>query len=214
MKKLILLVLLTIGLFELQVNPKPIYSNNVLSWVCSCPTEELNFDEAYKQIEKWEGGYANDPNDNGGETYCGISRVSHPNWSGWIDIENCKPLKWNQKIGIDYKVYSFYKRIYWDGLKISQLGNQLLAEEFFDITVNIGFKGAKSMFTEAYNLLTNRCVEELSMDEIISISYKYKDNQLFMSNIVKLMNGLQLNRYISISKLGKKQYLSAWLKRI
>jgi poly-D-alanine transfer protein DltD len=37
-----------------------------------------------------EGGYIHDSEDVGGETYKGISRASHPNWSGWIIIDKYK----------------------------------------------------------------------------------------------------------------------------
>ena len=34
-----------------------------------------------------EGLYSYDPNDPGGETWCGVSRVNNPNWSGWAIID-------------------------------------------------------------------------------------------------------------------------------
>ena len=41
-----------------------------------------NFDEAFALTMKSEGGYANNPNDTGGETYKGVSRKNHPKWNG------------------------------------------------------------------------------------------------------------------------------------
>ena len=45
-----------------------------------------DFRLAYKKIEAAEGGYVNDPDDKGGETYKGISRKANPDWNGWINI--------------------------------------------------------------------------------------------------------------------------------
>ncbi len=39
---------------------------------------------------KHEGGYANNPNDKGGETYRGIGRKANPNWKGWGFIDQVK----------------------------------------------------------------------------------------------------------------------------
>jgi len=38
-----------------------------------------NFEDAYERTAQIEGFYVNNPNDNGGETYCGIARKFHPN---------------------------------------------------------------------------------------------------------------------------------------
>jgi type VI secretion system secreted protein VgrG len=39
-----------------------------------------NFLKAFNTTMTFEGGYANDPDDAGGETYMGISRRYHPDW--------------------------------------------------------------------------------------------------------------------------------------
>lgn len=50
----------------------------------------MGFDEALKQTLAFEGGYANDPDDRGGETFRGISRRSFPDWPGWALIDRAK----------------------------------------------------------------------------------------------------------------------------
>ncbi len=37
-----------------------------------------------------EGRYVNDPDDSGGETYSGVSRVHNADWSGWVLIDGYK----------------------------------------------------------------------------------------------------------------------------
>ena len=49
-----------------------------------------HFDKALAHTLQFEGGYANDPADSGGETYKGISRNNWPSWPGWKLIDEAK----------------------------------------------------------------------------------------------------------------------------
>lgn len=49
-----------------------------------------HFHNWYKIAEQWEGGYVNDPDDKGGETYKGITRRFSPKWRGWPLIDAYK----------------------------------------------------------------------------------------------------------------------------
>lgn len=45
------------------------------------------FGDAFKKLSIKEGGYVNDKDDAGGETYRGISRKYNPTWQGWTMID-------------------------------------------------------------------------------------------------------------------------------
>lgn len=47
----------------------------------------IGYDVINKIVEE-EGRYVDDPNDDGGETYCGISSVHHPGWPGWQQVRD------------------------------------------------------------------------------------------------------------------------------
>ena len=47
-------------------------------------------DQQFDHILRAEGRYANLVGDTGGETYGGVSRNNHPNWSGWHPIDAAK----------------------------------------------------------------------------------------------------------------------------
>ena len=93
-----------------------------------------------------EGGYANNPNDSGGETYKGISRKWHPDWDGWLLVDKGKAnnffgelnLLMDENIKLQRLVFEFYVVEYWNRLRLTEIGNQELAEKIFDMFINIG----------------------------------------------------------------------------
>ena len=52
----------------------------------------MEFQEAFDKVVVAEGGYVNDPHDNGGETFMGISRKFNPDSVLWkyVDAEKKK----------------------------------------------------------------------------------------------------------------------------
>ena len=49
-----------------------------------------DYKHSIAKVLRTEGGYVNDKDDSGGETYKGISRVNWPRWSGWVIVDICK----------------------------------------------------------------------------------------------------------------------------
>jgi len=92
-----------------------------------------SFDRAMRFVLRWEGGYTHDEADPGGETYCGISRVNHPDWPGWAeldahDIDHLVPID---------MVKDFYRAEFWSPLRCDDMpGN--VATALFDTAVNCG----------------------------------------------------------------------------
>lgn len=109
-----------------------------------------------------EGGYANNPDDKGGETYKGVSRKNHPAWSGWKYIDGVKALLTKQPhYGTDsYKawvkylnsklaelnqlqrlVVEFYEANFWRANRLGEIGNEAVAAWIYDHVVNAGRRG-------------------------------------------------------------------------
>lgn len=112
-----------------------------------------NFKSALDKVLSKEGGYVNDPDDKGGETYKGISRKHNPNWRGWRIIDDIKkdfPKISNKdmtdllrlNINIEKEVYYLYKNDYWNCLELDDIPNQMVAECIFDTCVNQGMRAA------------------------------------------------------------------------
>ncbi len=121
-----------------------------------------NFEIALKKLLIHEGGYVNDPNDKGGETYKGISRVNHKKDNLWTYIDDYKRLysndmkKFKTAISKDYninkRVNDIYKTSYWNPFKLDKVKNQELAEQIFDDAVNRGVAAACKLLCSLFNL--------------------------------------------------------------
>ena len=118
----------------------------------------------------------NDPNDNGGETYKGISRRANPKWSGWkiIDGYKKKYKDFKKKLDSDNElqkcVKSLYRSNYWNPIKGDDLVHQDMAEEMFDAAVNFGITKAiklaqKTVGFEQSGVMTNILVERLNQEK-------------------------------------------------
>jgi len=92
-----------------------------------------NFFEIVNHTLEEEGGYVNDPTDNGGETNYGISKRAYPD----VDI-----FKLTEDDAID-----IYWKDYWVRGKCDSVPRQLQAI-YFDMCVNFGISGAIKVLQE------------------------------------------------------------------
>lgn len=105
-----------------------------------------NFDIEFEKLILAEGGYVNDSDDAGGETYLGISRKNNPKWMGWKTIDSIKKIYGTKNITARLKeneslinnVKLLYKINYWDVLELDDVPNQDIAHQLFDTCVNCG----------------------------------------------------------------------------
>lgn len=124
------------------------------------------FIKAYKKLEIAEGGYSNNPNDKGGETYKGISRKYNPDWIGWYIVDDIKKHHPTTFKGIlkatpqlEKYVQELYKIKYWNVLSLDNFKSQAIAEQLFDTCVNCGRTNAinivKKLVGENNNCVTD-----------------------------------------------------------
>ena len=109
-----------------------------------------DFRSAFVRTLKFEGGYSNDPNDRGGETYRGIARKAWPSWEGWVTVDNLKyanlPLDDNRQLQV--QVEDFYRKNFWNPIKGDSLPDPV-ASELFDCAVNCGIGTAVKFLQRA-----------------------------------------------------------------
>jgi lysozyme family protein len=112
---------------------------------------------------RWEGGYTCDPQDKGGETYRGISRVHCPEWGGWAFLDNIKDKKSGITSLVDEALYEsvalFYCHKY--GQRLRYIASPLVFIQCFDFTIHGGF--SVSTLQARLNVLG----DQLSIDGIL-----------------------------------------------
>lgn len=183
-----------------------------------------DFKLAYFKTMGHEGGYVNNKNDRGGETYKGVARKKNPDWKGWALIDSYKTNKEFIKMlerdeFLQQLVLAFYKTLYWDALQLDVFKSQPIAEELFDTSVNIGTGTAIMLMQEALNLLNRnqKDFHDIEVDGIIgprtiALLQGYPNS----GAMLKTLNGLQFSRYRYICKNNptQEEFFHGWLNRV
>ena len=190
-----------------------------------------NFEQAFQITLGHEGGYVFDPDDAGGETYRGVARRYHPNWSGWEIIDQLKQQsdsrrQLNKRLDenrpLQSQIQSFYKQHYWDRFQGDLIASQDLAEELFDTGVNMGVHRAVRFLQEGLNLLNRN---QKSFKDILEDgksgpgtlgaleAYLAKDPAEYLLKIMNILQGMHYIEYMRKSPTQEK-YARGWLKRV
>jgi lysozyme family protein len=185
------------------------------------------FDEAYYKTMGHEGGYADDAQDAGGETYMGVSRVYNPGWYGWTIIDQEKgehdfPSCLNEDEELQDAVEDFYKDKYWDVNRLDDFGSQAVAEEMFDTGVNMGVGRAARFLQTALNYLNRNgsLYTELTVDGAIGPASMNALNRVLNDGdevvLLAMLNTLQGNHYMDYmdKNPSQKKYARGWFKRV
>lgn len=188
-----------------------------------------DFNKAFEITMGHEGGYANNPNDNGGETYKGVARKFWPKWEGWKAIDAIKSKYGasaaiiNKHAGTDAAlqkaIKSFYKTNFWDVYSLDKVNDQAIAEEMFDTGVNMGIKVEAEFLQRALNLTNNngKLFKDLFVDgDIGPITLGVLNNHPNKKLVLKILNVMQGARYIDIAERNKTQemFINSWFSRV
>lgn len=170
-----------------------------------------NFLAAYKQVLKYEGGYVNDPDDPGGETYKGVARKIHSKWDGWqlVDMQKRQPNfpgNLDGNVELQQKIELFYEVNYWDRLKADSISNDEVAMSIFDFAVNAGVATSAS--------LAQLVVGEKA-DGVIGPNSIAKINGFDPEHFMAAFTVAKIARYVSIIKKRptSQKYLYGWVRR-
>lgn len=183
---------------------------------------------AFNKTMGHEGFYANHPDDRGGETYRGIARKFHPNWSGWKIIDHIKrenPYGFKKVIQdnfhkLDDKVYDFYIEHFWNKCNCDAVAdvNERIAIELFDTAVNCGTKTAQRFLQEAINLCNQDASgkSNIAEDGVIGPKTILALNGENKKSIHITQNLLQGEYYMNIcrKRASQKVFFNGWLNRI
>ena len=163
-----------------------------------------DFKQALDKLLDLEGRkLTNDASDRGGETQCGISKRSFPNWPGW----NLKG-DYTTSEGIRTAVMNLYFDEFWTPLHCDEMP-QAIADKLLDMAVNLGRKTAVEMLQRALGFT------ELNIDGIVG---PMTVGNVLSSKCEELLIGLrarQLRRYFAIVHADESQtkFLDGWIRR-
>lgn len=182
------------------------------------------FEIAYKRTAINEGGYSNNVNDRGAETYKGISRRAWPNWMGWKHIDDAKSsnafpaLLESNTVLQQTIVPEFYQQNYWAKIKATEIQSQEVANELYDSAVNFGDFTAIMMLQRSLNLLNKnaRLWPDLLLDGKMGVATLEATNKANSSALLKSLNGFQFMKYALICEHDPSQevFYLGWLNRI
>lgn len=107
----------------------------------------MHFETALKFTLKFEGGYVNHPNDPGGETNKGVTRLVYDAYrrSKGLPMQTVKLIT-------DHEVIDIYKSRYWAEAKCDAMPEQV-AIAMFDAAVNTGVKRASILLQRALGVV-------------------------------------------------------------
>jgi len=181
-----------------------------------------DFKTAFAATMNIEGGYENDKDDSGGETYAGISRNNWPNWAGWSAVDHMKqtpnfPGNLDQSTIIRQLVESFYKTNFWDVLDLDSVTGQPIANELFDLSVNCGVQTAGKFAQRAANALNDDGKKwgDIAVDGVVGLATIRAINTANQSDLLKCIIALQGAAYILICEKNNKQekFMAGWIRR-
>ena len=85
-------------------------------------------------------------------TIAGIYKAAHPNWLGWFIVSDTlaktegdirlASQKLHKSIHLKEQIMDFYKRSFWDRMKLDKVDNNNTATELFVFAVNAGTRNA------------------------------------------------------------------------
>lgn len=170
-----------------------------------------NFTPAYEDMLAHEGGYVNDKDDPGGETYRGVACKIHSKWDGWTLIDIMKrdrafPSNLDKSEELQLAVRNFYETNFWDKIKGDKIDNQEVAASIFDFAVNAGVRTSASLAQIVVNATTDGVIGPQSLGLINSFDPNHFLAEFTIAKIA---------RYVNIVKRrsSSRKYFYGWVRR-
>ena len=187
-----------------------------------------NFSESLRNLYGLEGIYSLDPDDPGGETVYGVARNKWPGLKLWEIIDHITGSTLQKKLAhfkiskmliansdqVKDEVENFYRREFWNSFDCDNLP-QMIAEELFEQSVNIGVRQCSLHLQRALNILNRN---ETAWDDIDEDGRVGRATRKALTEAIKkdskylfgILNILQGAFYVN---LGNEKYIRGWISR-
>ena len=159
----------------------------------------MEFKKIFDKVMELEGGLVlhQNPTEEA-ETYAGIYRVAHPDWEGWIYIDN----KETPPIEL---VEDFYKKEYWDNIPLE---DPFFKAVLFEYGVNAGLKKAIKIAQASVGVLEDGILGPKTKEAI-----ENTDKMTFLA-----LYGLsRVKFYVGLANSNTSKYnvyLRGWINRV
>lgn len=175
-----------------------------------------DFDRAYGEVLKNEGGYVNHPADRGGETYKGIARNMQKGWAGWAIIDREKtqamfPSRLEQNQELQSLVRGFYRTQFWNVVRGDAITHQSVANMLFDFSVNMGISAGVQLVQRACVILG----KAISVDGVVGGGTLNAVNSLVARDLVQVIKACAAARYLQLveGRIQNRAFIKGWLNR-
>ena len=156
---------------------------------------------AIEKVLRHEGGYVKDPLDHGGETYRGISRKYFPRWEGWSIVEVN-----HFDARLDEMVVQFYKKFFWDVIRLSEVNDQFIAEMLLNISVNIGKRALVKKVQRILGVNPDGIIGPITIGTINNA-----DRDAFVYQFI--LEVIDLYTHIINKDKNQRRFIAGWLNR-
>ena len=151
-----------------------------------------NFDKAIERVLAHEGGYVNDPRDNGGET----------NWGVTIAVARANGYQGAMRTMSRVQAKAIYRKQYWDAVKADQLPF-VVAFQLFAAAVNHGVRRAIMLMQQSVGTTQDGVIGGKTIQAISS-----RDPQ----QLALLFNAVRLEFYAGLADFA--HFGKGWTRRV
>jgi len=170
-----------------------------------------DFASAFALTMKAEGGYVNDPQDPGGETYKGIARKTNSKWDGWTLVDMAKkeknfPANLDGNTPLQDKIKGFYEISYWDKIRCDEIKDQDIAASIFDFAVNAGTISSAKLAQFTVGVEADGVIGNVTLEKINAY-----DPRTFLALFA--LNKIARYLHICEKRQDSKKFFYGWVKR-
>jgi lysozyme family protein len=169
------------------------------------------------------GGWVNDPDDPGKETYRDISRRFNPNWEGWAILDKYEKKDNYALLGneaLQKLVFEFYYKEHWSRHSLQDVQDYEMALSIFDCSILCGYTLAPVWAQDCLNVLNDRASlwPDTEVDGWIGAETVGIINlcaQIRKPAFMALYEAMRLSYHIQNAKANVKleKYMNGWIRR-
>nr|WP_315519315.1 putative peptidoglycan-binding domain-containing protein [uncultured Campylobacter sp.] len=175
----------------------------------------MNYTQAFNllmslEFSRPENALHKNPTENG-LTFMGIYETANPNWQGWGqvraainaygDLKKASVALYNDDVLVNL-VADFYKKTYWDALKLDDVNSQIKANELFCFAVNVGVRSAVRVLQNMLGVQSDGIMGQETLKALNAYDTAAFDTDFDRAEIAYYRNLIRKNPSLGIYERG------------